>query len=79
MRPQKLNRIAQDAQTDAFLVSDLTNIFFLSGVSVSYGFLLITQKKSVLFVDARYTEKALKEAEKDIFFQSFCIFQLKTL
>lgn len=66
MRPQKLNTILLDAQTDAFLVSNLINIHFLSGVSVSYGFLLISKRKSMLFVDSRYTEKAQKEAKNDI-------------
>jgi len=66
MRPQKIHSIPHDAHTDAFLVSNLTNILFLSGVGLSHGFLLITDKKSTLFVDGRYTEKALKEANKDI-------------
>jgi len=58
MRPKRLQSIVADAKTDAFLVSNLTNIYYLTGVRLSAGFLLIKGKRSVLLVDSRYTEKA---------------------
>jgi len=66
MRPDRLQVLLADAKTDAFLVSNLTNILYLSGVSVSAGFVLIKAKKSILFVDGRYAEKAKGTVRKGI-------------
>ena len=65
----RLQSIVADAKVDAFLVSNLTNIFYLTGVRVSTGFLLIKAKKSVLLVDARYTEKAQNSVYKGVVVQ----------
>jgi Xaa-Pro aminopeptidase len=40
------------------LISNLTNIRYLTGLELSAGFLLITQRKYRLFVDQRYREAA---------------------
>jgi Xaa-Pro aminopeptidase len=66
MRPDRLQELLADAKTDAFLISSLTNILYLSGVKVSTGFVLVKAKKSILFVDGRYTEKAKRTVRKGI-------------
>lgn len=66
MRPTKLQAILNDVKADAFLVSNLTNIYFLTGARVSTGFVLIKAKKSILFVDSRYAEKAADVVYKGI-------------
>lgn len=47
---------------DNILISNLTNIKYLTGFSGSYGFLLILGKHKYLFTDSRYYERAFKEA-----------------
>ncbi len=66
MRPKKLNSVLKEAKVRTFLVSNLKNICYLTGVDMSAGYLLITAKKNTLFVDGRYTEKAKELARKDI-------------
>lgn len=46
------------AKTNAVLITNLTNIRYLTGVPVSAGFLLIRKRKTEFFVDGRYTEAA---------------------
>lgn len=63
MRPtsrQLLKGIGQPA----FLITNLTNIRYLSGVSVSHGYMLATDASYVLFVDDRYGESARESAIK---------------
>lgn len=47
---------------DNILISNLTNIRYLTGFSGSYGFLLIIRGYKYLFTDSRYYERAGKEA-----------------
>jgi Xaa-Pro aminopeptidase len=46
----------------ACLIEDLSDLFYLTGLSLSKGKLLVTQQEATLFVDGRYYEKAKKEA-----------------
>lgn len=46
------------------LVSSLINLRYLTGVSMTAGFLLLTGKKKLLFVDDRYTEKAFEGVKR---------------
>jgi Xaa-Pro aminopeptidase len=62
MRPKSAAAVLKQSNTPAFLVTDLTNIKYLSGVSMSAGCMLITPRKFVLFADGRYTEAATKTA-----------------
>lgn len=48
---------------DNILISDLTNIKYLTGFSGSYGFLLVLDGRKYLFTDSRYYERAGKEAK----------------
>ncbi len=41
----------------AFLVEDQVNLYYLTGLDLSAGRLLVTQKEAFLFVDGRYLER----------------------
>lgn len=47
-----------EAKIDALLVTDPTNIFYLSGFKGTNGFVLITKNHQYLITDSRYLEKA---------------------
>jgi len=66
MRPVQPSEILTVSKTDAFLVTNLTNIRYLSGIEVSTGFVLITAKKMTLLVDSRYREAAEKSVRKGV-------------
>ena len=66
MRPTKPSLVLKAAKTDAFLVSNLTNIRYLTGIEVSAGFVLIKAKSMTLLVDSRYSEAAQKHARKGV-------------
>lgn len=56
-----LQREMEAAHLDAFLVSHLPNILYLSGFSGSSGLLLINPTDATLFTDPRYTFQAQEE------------------
>lgn len=58
MRPKRPSSILSAASASAFLVSDLTNIRFLTGLSMSSALLLVEPKRMTLFTDGRYREVA---------------------
>lgn len=61
MRPAS-RHLLQSIGLPALLISNLTNIRYLSGVSVSHGFVLALPSSYVLFVDDRYIEFARETA-----------------
>lgn len=64
MRPMTPASLLKHAECEAFLVTDLRNIRYLTGLDVSAGFLLALPRRFMLFVDARYLEKAEASAER---------------
>ncbi|MDP6561958.1 MAG: aminopeptidase P family protein, partial [Candidatus Peribacteraceae bacterium] len=66
MRPKASTDVLKSAKTDAFLVSNLTNIRYLSGVEVSAGFVLIKAKSTIFLVDGRYAVAAKKQVRKGV-------------
>ena len=48
---------------DALLVTHLPNIRYLCGFTGSAGALILSQSKSILFTDGRYTEQAWREVQ----------------
>lgn len=47
---------------EALLVDDVVNLYYLTGINLSTGSLLITQEEAVLLVDGRYEELCKKNA-----------------
>ena len=46
---------------DAFVVTHLPNIFYLTGFSGSSGIVLVTRNGAILFTDPRYTIQTKQE------------------
>lgn len=57
MRPTP-GRLLADADLSALLLTNLTNIRYLTGMSFSTAFLLVLPRSYILFVDDRYAEMA---------------------
>ena len=62
MLPSSPAHLLKQAKTPAFLVSDLVNLRYLTGLTLSAGFLLVTPRRAFLFVDSRYTDMAHRRA-----------------
>ncbi len=61
-RLQKLRQKLADNELDGIFVSQPENRYYLSGFDGSAGFLLITDKDTILATDFRYLEQAEKQA-----------------
>lgn len=62
---QNINKVKEyikDKNVDAFFVTALENVRYLSGFTGSNGYLIISQEQLTLITDQRYTEQAEKEA-----------------
>jgi len=68
-RLKRLRPRLTEAESDALLVSQPENRYYLSGFSGSAGFLLITAQKAILATDFRYVEQAKIEAPDYELFQ----------
>ncbi|MDO8649351.1 MAG: Xaa-Pro peptidase family protein [Candidatus Peregrinibacteria bacterium] len=58
MRPRTPQPLLRSAGTQAFLVSDLTNVRYLTGMALTAGIVLLAGRRQTLITDARYTERA---------------------
>lgn len=65
MRPKPRQLLAK-ADTPALLVTDLTDIRYLTGVAVSSGLLLVQPSAYIFLVDSRYGELAAAKAYRDV-------------
>ena len=61
-RIKKLRELLDKNGYNSILISNDYNRRYLSGFTGSAGFLLITNNKSLLFTDFRYTEQASLQA-----------------
>ena len=66
MRPKRPSAVLQGIGARALLVTNVINIRYLTGVKLTTGILLVTQRSFQLFVDSRYTEAAAKTAYPSI-------------
>ncbi len=58
MRPTSPSQLLKQANCSAFLITNLINIQYLTGLPVSAGVMLVLPRKSFLFVDSRYRDMA---------------------
>ena len=58
-----LQRQMDAERLDAFVVSHLPNVFYLSGFSGSSAILLLARQNAFLFTDSRYTAQAAEEVK----------------
>ncbi|MDH5767525.1 MAG: Xaa-Pro peptidase family protein [Nitrospirota bacterium] len=59
----KIRESIKRQRVDAFLVTDIHNVRYLTGFSGSSGFLFITESKNILITDFRYKEQAGREVQ----------------
>lgn len=71
VRVQKIREILTEKKLDGVLISNPYNMRYISGFSGATGYLLITQRESVLFTDSRYTIQAKEESD------TFAVVELK--
>lgn len=69
-RIRKAQEILHDKNIDVLLLSDPVSIFYLTGLSLSAGKMLIGQDKLALFVDGRYLLIAEKKSPIPVFLHS---------
>ena len=62
-RLKKLTSLFEEVGCEAFFVTKLINIMYLTGFTGSAGKLWVTKDKAVLFTDGRYAEQAPAETE----------------
>ncbi len=65
-RVEKVRAFMEDNNVDAFVVSRLPNVRYLSGFSGSSGLLLIKKDSAHFFTDFRYKEQSQQEVSRDI-------------
>jgi Xaa-Pro aminopeptidase len=58
-----LRKKLSELKVDAILITDLTNVRYLSGFTGSSGFLIVTKHESVFVTDFRYQEQAQHEVK----------------
>lgn len=68
-RLSKLQAVLNEIPCDGLLVEDEINLFYLTGLSLSAGQLLITTQTAHLIVDSRYYEMAKKRAPYPVILQ----------
>ncbi len=61
-RFKKVQKILSERHLEALLVENPIDLFYLTGLKLSSGKLVVSEKESVLFVDGRYLESAEKNA-----------------
>lgn len=63
-RKQLVLEIMQEEKVDWFIVTNLTNVRYLSGYTGSHGILLIHPDRQFIVTDGRYTEQVKKEVRE---------------
>lgn len=56
-RRDRLRKLMKEQEADGFLVTDFTNVSYLTGFTGDDSFLLLKDKKELLITDKRYTEQ----------------------
>lgn len=59
----KLMQLMKKAETEAFLINNPKNIFYLSGLKSSNAYILIYKEEAYFFTDFRYIEEAEKKVK----------------
>ena len=62
-RCEKIRDILVKEKLDGILISNASNMRYLSGFSGGTGYLLITDREAVIFTDSRYTIQAKEESD----------------
>jgi Xaa-Pro aminopeptidase len=65
-RRHRLSPILREVRVNAFLVTGLPNVRYLSGFTGSNGALLLTPERALLFTDPRYQIQASQESDCEV-------------
>ncbi|MFH0926363.1 MAG: Xaa-Pro peptidase family protein [bacterium] len=63
IRLEKLRKCLKLAKAESLLITNINNIYYLSGFSGSAAFLLVTEEKGILGTDFRYLGQAKKQVQ----------------
>ncbi len=66
-RFQKLKKLIAKTDFSFFIIDDPIDLYYLTGLSLSLGRLLLSKKEAALFVDGRYFESARKSSPFPVF------------
>ncbi|MDP1880190.1 MAG: Xaa-Pro peptidase family protein [Parachlamydiaceae bacterium] len=66
----KLQKLLEKLSCDAILIEDPIDLFYLTGLEMSAGKLLVSLNHSALIVDGRYFEKASQQSIYPVYLQS---------
>ncbi len=61
LRRKQLRKLIKEAKAEAMLVTDFTNVTYLTGFKGDDSYLLVLDKKELLITDPRYTEQLESE------------------
>ncbi len=61
-RVKRVQKALSDWGVDALLITDPIDLYYLTGIHVTVGTVVITKKEAALFVDNRYSERCEKES-----------------
>ena len=61
-RIKRLQKTLKNEGLSLFFVKDSVDLFYLTGMQMSLGYLYVFEKKARLFVDGRYFEMAKKKS-----------------
>jgi len=65
-RRENLQNYLKDKNIDLLIIDDVISLIYLTGLNLSSGKILITQKNSMLFVDGRYIQEAKQNSDMDV-------------
>lgn len=66
-RQENLRQILKSRSIDGLIIDDPINLFYLTGLEMSAGRLLVTTKNSLLFVDNRYYESCQNQTAAQVY------------
>jgi len=66
-RQENLKQFLKSKSIDAIIIEDKINLFYLTGLEMSAGTLLVTSKNSLLFVDNRYYESCQNQSSCQVY------------
>jgi Xaa-Pro aminopeptidase len=69
-RIAKIQKSLENVQVDALLITSSRDLFYLTGLDLSAGSLVISKTKAVLLVDGRYLEKCQKSSKIEVVTQA---------
>lgn len=69
-RIEKLRRLAEELKLEALLIDNPIDLFYLTGLHVSLGRLVVSADRAALFVDGRYFETAKKNSFLEVILSS---------